>query len=79
MHRYTVTSPDDNLDPGEFEAADAAQVLGFVYQLGWRTADVEEDGEYLCSVHADEHDVWAISWRDRCNRYAEAPPRSYLI
>lgn len=51
---------------------DASQLLNRVHRLGWRTADVEEDGEYLCSIHVDDNEVWAILTRAHCQRFAEA-------
>lgn len=79
MPIFSLISPDDTIDPAEFTASDSSQLLAIVHRLGWRTADVEEDGSYLCSVHVDENGVWSISHRAHCQRYAEAPPRFYAF
>jgi hypothetical protein len=77
MHQFILTSPNDAIDPAQFMGADCSQLLGWVHRLGWRTADVDQDGAYLCSVHVDDNEVWSISQRAPCQRYAEAPAHWY--
>jgi len=65
MPRFTVISPDVTLAPEEFVARDSAQVLGLVHRLGWSSADVEKDGEYLFSLALNDRGVWSIAQRQR--------------
>ena len=75
MPLFTLTSTDLRLEPVEFRAQDAGQVLGRIDGLGWNAADVHSDGEYLYSLRINPKGVWSITHKEEAKlpgRPAEA-------
>lgn len=63
MSLFTLTSDDLALTPHEFVANDAGQVLCIIHRLGWRAADIRQDGRYLYSLSLSEDGVWSLTNR----------------
>lgn len=63
MPVFTLISREHRFEPERFVAQDSGQVLGMIHRLGWNSADVRRDDQYLFSVALNRYGVWSITNR----------------